>query len=79
MTTTTPDANYLDPAAVAAAVGLKSVATVYTYKTKGILPDPDGPTFGITPTWLPETIAAFKASRPGRGKGGGRKPKAATT
>lgn len=71
--TTTPASEYLDPAAFAAFVGV-SPATIHTYKSKGLLPEPDHH-FGQTPVWLPATAAAWKATRPGQGKGGGRPPK----
>lgn len=74
--TTIASSGYLDPAGVAALLGV-SVATVHTYRSKGSLPEPDA-RFGQTPAWLPETIAAWKAERPGQGKGGGRPTKATT-
>lgn len=68
--------DYLDSAAFAAELGVKP-ATLHTYKHRGILPEPDAH-FGQTPAWLPTTVTAFKANRPGRGKGGGR-PRKETT
>lgn len=70
----TTDAQYLDPAAFAAELGVK-LPTLHSYKHRGLLPEPDDH-FGQTPVWLPETVAAFKAARPGRGAGGGRPRKA---
>lgn len=72
----TTDVTYLDPAGVAAAIGV-SVATVHVYKNRGLLPEPDD-RFGQTPVWLPDTIEKWKTNRPGQGKGGGRKPKVAS-
>ena len=39
------------------------------------IPEPDK-VFGPSPAWLPKTIEDWKARRPGRGAGGGRKPHA---
>lgn len=72
MTTNTAE-EYLDVQASADFLGV-SPATIHTYRSKGIMPDPDK-TFGSTPTWLPSTLSDWKAKRPGQGKGGGRKPK----
>ena len=55
---------------VARRLGL-SLSTVHNYRYQGRLPAPDG-TLGNSPWWLPETIDAWQASRPGRGVGGGR-------
>lgn len=43
-----------------------SPATVYSYRTRGILPPPDD-YIGSTPVWRPATIRRWKASRPGQG------------
>lgn len=60
---------YLGTAAVAERVGL-AVPTIRSYIRKGLLPDadviittPSGPLRG----WMPETIDAWQASRPGQG------------
>lgn len=75
--TTIESSDYLDPAGVAELLGV-SVATVHSYKHRGLLPEPDH-RFGQSPAWRRETIAAWKESRPGQGKGGGRKPKQAAS
>lgn len=62
-----PVARYLGRVEVAEYLGLKSVRSLSRVK----LPDPDamiGPHRG----WLPETIDAWNASRPGRGRWGAR-------
>lgn len=60
---------YLGTAAVAERLGL-SVPTVRSYILKGLMPEadviittPSGPLRG----WLPKTIDAWQASRPGQG------------
>ena len=59
---------------VAARLGL-AVSTVQTYRRDGRLPDPDGYLWR-TPWWRPETIDAWQAARPGRGRAGiPRKPR----
>ena len=59
---------------VATRLGL-TVSTVQTYRRDGRLPDPDG-YLGRTPWWRPETIDAWQAGRPGRGRAGiPRKPR----
>nr|DAQ80091.1 MAG TPA: Pyocin activator protein PrtN [Caudoviricetes sp.] len=59
---------------VAARLGL-AVATVRAYRLEGRLPEPDG-MVGRTPWWRPETIDAWQAARPGRGRAGiPRKPR----
>jgi len=40
----------------------------------GDLPAPDR-RFGRTPVWLPQTIDQWQATRPGKGAGGGPKPR----
>ena len=72
MTTTATE--YLDVKGVADRLGVDP-STVHTYRSRGGFPEPDN-RFGQSPVWLPETIDAWKAARPGQGKGGGRKPKA---
>jgi hypothetical protein len=57
---------YLSRAEVAERIGVKP-DTLSRYK----LPAEDAVT-GTTRGWLPETIDAWNASRPGRGVGGGR-------
>lgn len=42
-----------------------------SYIRPGDLPKPDN-IFGRSPVWMPATIDAWLASRPGQGKGGGR-------
>lgn len=60
---------YLSMSQVANRLGL-SVNTVSSYCQKGMLPEPDAYT-GEEPRavrgWLPETIDAWNASRPGKG------------
>lgn len=53
---------------VAARLGL-AVSTVQTYRRDGRLPDPDGYLWHV-PWWRPETIDAWQAARPGRGRAG---------
>lgn len=52
---------YLSPSELAARIGVKT-ATLCRYK----LPEPDA-MIGRTRGWLPETIDAWNAARPGRG------------
>lgn len=61
---------YLSVAEVAERLGV-SVNSVKGYAAKGILPTPDA-TIGATRGWLPATIDAWHAARPGHG---GRPPK----
>ena len=62
----------LDIAAVAARIGA-TPATVRSYRTRGYLPAPDV-ILGQSPGWLPETVEAWIAGRPGKGAGAGRPP-----
>lgn len=57
---------YLSFTQLAERIGVKTGALGH-YR----LPDPDAP-IGRTRGWLPETIDAWNAARPGRGVGGGR-------
>lgn len=45
--------------------------TIRAYRSRGILPEPDG-AFGREEWWWPDTITGWQATRPGRGVGGGR-------
>lgn len=56
---------YLSRADVAKALGLKNVASL-----SGVRLPPCDARIGAKPGWLPETISAFKAARPGRGRWG---------
>lgn len=62
---------YLTRAQVAARLGIEP-DTVTVYRYRGKFPAPDQ-TYGPTALWLPATIDAWKATRPGtawrRGKG----------
>lgn len=61
---------YLSLAGVANRIGI-SPTTAKTYADDGRLPSPDAIVGdGVKPTrgWLPETIDAWNASRPGRGR-----------
>ena len=61
----------LDLHGVAERLGL-GYATVRRYRSQdATFPEPDA-TLGQSPGWLPETIDAWQAARPGRGAGGGR-------
>lgn len=68
---------YLDTAALAARVGL-SPDTIRTYRrrTPHLVPEPDV-MVGEFAGWLPETVDAWLAQRPGPGVGGGRPRKGA--
>ena len=57
---------YLSTADVAELCGLETSA-IRTYLTRGTMADPDI-RVGQVPGWLPETIEAWRANRPGRGK-----------
>jgi predicted DNA-binding transcriptional regulator AlpA len=54
----------LDRAAVAARLGVHP-DSITRYRGRGDFPEPDA-TFGRSPAWLPETIDAWQANRPGR-------------
>ncbi|MGR4009215.1 XRE family transcriptional regulator [Leucobacter sp. 1207-22] len=60
---------YLSLKELAERIGVEQ-RTASKYK----LPEPDA-MIGTTRGWLPETVDAWNAGRPGRGAGGGRKPK----
>lgn len=62
-------ARYLSVKELAERIGVKP-ATASTYK----LPEPDA-LIGDVRGWLPETVDAWNAARPGKGAGAGRKPK----
>lgn len=62
---------YLSRAEFAERIGVQS-ATLGRYK----LPEPDA-MVGSARGWLPETVDAWNASRPGKGAGAGRKPRIA--
>ena len=47
-----------------------AVSTVHAYRSRELLPEPT--MIGRTPAWTAQQIADWKASRPGRGAGGGR-------
>lgn len=64
----------LDSEGVAALLGVTR-ETVARYRTGGVLPAPDV-MLGRSPGWYRSTIEAWRASRPGQGKGGGRPRKA---
>jgi hypothetical protein len=49
-------------------------STVLKYRYRGTLPEPDD-YVGRTPVWHPSTIDRFLVARPGRGAGGGPKPR----
>jgi hypothetical protein len=68
-----PD-NMLTSDEAAARVGV-TAASWRSYVARGDGPKPDGH-LGRTPWWKPETVDAWKASRPGQGAGGGRPRKA---
>jgi len=55
---------YLDTAGLAERAGL-TPSTTRTYLCRGQLPAPDV-MVGRTPGWLPETVDAWLAARPGR-------------
>lgn len=55
---------YLDTAGLALRAGL-SASSARTYLCRGQLPHPDVHV-GRTPGWLPETVDAWLAARPGR-------------
>lgn len=63
--------HYLSLTELAERIGVKP-ATASNYK----LPEPDA-MVGTARGWLPETIDAWNAARPGKGAGAGRKPKLA--
>lgn len=65
--------HYLSRTEVAERIGVQP-STLGRYK----LPDPDA-TVGSTRGWLPETVDAWNAARPGKGAGAGRKPKVRVT
>jgi predicted DNA-binding transcriptional regulator AlpA len=65
---------YLDTRAVASRIGV-TADTVSSYRARGYLPQPDI-MLGRSPGWLPETIEAWIAARPGKGAGAGRPRKA---
>lgn len=44
--------------------------TVHAYRSRGMMPEPDG-WFGRSPVWSVETIEAWISARPGQGVGGG--------
>lgn len=60
---------FLSVKELAARIGVQP-GTASTYK----LPDPDA-LIGDVRGWLPETVDAWNAARPGKGAGAGRKPK----
>ena len=63
---------YLAPAEIAEMIGV-TPGTLHSYITKGMLPEPDaeiGKGRGRTRGWLPETIEAWQATRPGSGNWG---------
>lgn len=62
--------DYLDMRAAAARLGV-DYATVRRYRATGRFPAADVQV-GQSPGWLPETLDAWQAARPGRGAGGGR-------
>jgi len=62
-------ARYLSLKELAARIGVQP-ATAANYK----LPEPDA-LIGETRGWLPKTVDAWNAARPGKGAGAGRKPK----
>ncbi len=56
---------YLSRGEIADRLGL-SVGTITAYDRRGYMPEPDA-TIGRVYGWLPETIDAWQADRPGRG------------
>ncbi len=64
---------YLDSNQLADRLGIKRTS-VHRYRVRGDIPQPDE-YVGRTPMWTVETIERWEANRPGRGVGGGRKPK----
>ena len=62
--------DYLDIAGAAEHLGVRP-ETVTRYRTAGVFPVPDM-WLGRSPGWLPSTLDVWRASRPGRGAGGGR-------
>lgn len=66
--TSDPARTYLTAAEVANLLGVDT-HTIYSYKARGVMPEPDDHV-GRTPRWTTATIAAWE--RPGRGAGGGR-------
>ncbi|NDL58625.1 MerR family transcriptional regulator [Phytoactinopolyspora mesophila] len=56
----------LSMAEVARALEMET-GTIRTYRKRGVLPDPDV-MIGDVPGWMPETIDAWNANRPGRGR-----------
>jgi len=68
--------DYLDIAGAARHLRLKP-GTVTRYRSWGRFPPPDT-VWGRSPGWLPATLDEWKASRPGRGAGGGRPRKTST-
>jgi predicted DNA-binding transcriptional regulator AlpA len=69
VTTTTDElVGYAEAAQI---VGV-SVATLRSYRYKGLLPDVDDASFPDRPRWRRSTIEAWLTTRPGRG-GPGRK------
>ena len=68
--------SYLDMMAAADRLGV-SYATVRRYRATGGFPPADV-VVGQSPGWLPGTLDAWQAGRPGRGVGGGRPRKSVT-
>jgi predicted DNA-binding transcriptional regulator AlpA len=66
----TPQHRLWTVADVAARMGV-ALATVRTYRSKGVLPEPKY--IGRTPVWEAEVIEHWLAERPGQGVGGGRR------
>lgn len=60
----------LDSRAVAALLGVRP-GTISQYRRRRTLPAPDV-VVGRSPAWYAATIEAWRATRPGRGAGGGR-------
>lgn len=64
----------LDLAAIAQRIGV-SYASIRRYRSQdATFPQPDA-MLGQSPGWHANTIDAWQAQRPGRGAGGGRKPR----
>lgn len=81
--TRTPKLLTLPEIAARIGVGVDSIRVYHQRATKnrrlgtprpGDLPAPDD-TFGRSPVWRESTIARWEKKRPGRGAGGGRKPR----
>lgn len=80
--------DYLDYAGISARTGIKP-AVLHKYQSEarrrreqgtprlGDMPPPDK-TYAGRPVWRPETIDAWLQHRPGRGAGGGPKPRRTT-